>query len=107
VPYVVPQEHGHHEDTRWLVLCDADGAGVRITGPRRFGFSASQYRVEDLWAARHTIDLAPRDEVELHLDAAHRGLGTASCGPDVLPRYRVGAGRHRLAWSLADLRDGA
>ncbi len=102
VPYVVPQEHGHHEDTRWLVLRDAEGTGVRISGPRRFGFSASQYRVEDLWSARHTSDLTPRDEVELHLDAAHRGLGTASCGPDVLPRYRVGAGRHRLAWSLAD-----
>jgi beta-galactosidase len=106
VPYVVPQEHGHHEETRWLVLCDATGAGVRISGPRRFGFSASRYRVEDLWMARHTVDLAPRGEVELHLDAAHRGLGTASCGPDVLPRYRVGAGRHRLAWSLAELGDG-
>jgi beta-galactosidase len=103
VPYVVPQEHGHHTDSRGLVLADARGAGVRIAGPRRFGFSASQFRTEDLWAARHTIDLTPRDEVELHLDAAHRGLGTASCGPDVLPRYRVGAGRHRLAWSLTDL----
>jgi beta-galactosidase len=106
VPYVVPQEHGHHEDTRWLVLCDATGAGVRVTGPRAFGFSASQHRVADLWAARHTTDLAPRDEVELHLDAAHRGLGTASCGPDVLPRYRVAGGKHRLAWSLEPVRNG-
>ncbi|MFE2035132.1 hypothetical protein ACFXBB_18155 [Streptomyces scopuliridis] len=34
------------------------------------------------------------------LDAAHRGLGTASCGPDTLPRYRLGAGAHRWSWTL-------
>ena len=26
--------------------------------------------------------------------------GTGSCGPDTLPRYRIGAGRHRFAWRL-------
>jgi beta-galactosidase len=102
VPYVVPQEHGHHTETRWAAL-EEDGpgaAGVLVTGPKRFGFSASHHRAEDLFAARHTPDLAPRAETVLHLDAAHRGLGTASCGPDALPRYRVGPGRHRLMWSL-------
>ena len=31
-------------------------------------------------------------ETVVHLDAAHRGLGTASCGPDTLPEYLVGPG---------------
>ncbi len=106
VPHAVPQEHGHHLETRWLALEDGGGAGLLVAGPRPFGFSASHHRAEDLAAALHTIDLAPRDETLLHLDAAHRGLGTASCGPDVLPRYRIRPGQHRLVWSLVPYRAG-
>jgi beta-galactosidase len=101
VPYVVPQEHGHHTDARWLSLATADGVGVLIAAAKPFGFSASQYRAEALTAALHTPDLVAHGETVLHLDAAHRGLGTGSCGPDVLPRYRVKAGIHRLMWTLA------
>ena len=39
----------------------------------------------------------------VHLDAAHRGLGTASCGPDTLPEYRLGPGTYRWGWTLRDL----
>jgi beta-galactosidase len=104
VPYVVPQEHGHHTETRWVAL-ETEGKGggrlgVLVTAKRPFGFSASHFTAEDLFAALHTTDLVPRAETILHLDAAHRGLGTASCGPDALPRYRVKPGRHRLTWSL-------
>ena len=45
----------------------------------------------------------PVAETVIHLDAAHRGLGTASCGPDTLPEYRLATGRHRWAWTLRDL----
>ena len=92
VPYVVPQEHGHHTETRWLSLATEDGVGVLVAGAKPFGFSASQYRAEDLSAALHTPDLVARGETELHLDAAHRGLGTASCGPDTLPALPRKAG---------------
>jgi beta-galactosidase len=101
VPYVVPQEHGHHTETRWLALASDAGVEVLVGAPRPFGFSASHHRAEDLTAALHTCDLVARDETVLHLDAAHRGLGTGSCGPDALPRYRIRPGRHRLVWSLA------
>jgi hypothetical protein len=43
-------------------------------------------------------DLTPLDRpevTELHLGWT-RGLGTGSCGPDALTRYRIGAGRRRL-----------
>ena len=101
VPYVVPQEHGHHTETRWLSLATDDGVGVLIACAKPVGFSASQYRAQDLSAALHTPDLVAHGETVLHLDAAHRGLGTGSCGPDTLPRYRVKPGTHRLTWTLA------
>ncbi len=51
--------------------------------------------------ALHTTDLPTRPETFVHVDAAHRGLGTASCGPDTLTRYLVRPGRHRWRWTLA------
>ena len=45
----------------------------------------------DMENARHTCDLAPRDYITLNLDHKHRGLGSASCGPDVLPQYDIQA----------------
>jgi beta-galactosidase len=89
VPYIMPQEHGHKTDVRWLSLTNAQGFGVQVTGNPTLEFSASHFTADDLFSARHTIDLKPRDEVFLNLDHAHRGLGTASCGPDALEQYRL------------------
>jgi beta-galactosidase len=41
----------------------------------------------------------PPDGCVVHIDAAHRGLGTASCGPDTLPAHRIRPGPHRWAWT--------
>ena len=38
--------------------------------------------------------------------ARKRGLGTASCGPDTLPQYRIPAGTHRFAYRLRPYRIG-
>jgi beta-galactosidase len=51
--------------------------------------------------ATHDVELAPRAETVVHLDVAHRGLGTASCGPDTLPEYLVGPGTYEWSWSLS------
>jgi beta-galactosidase len=60
----------------------------------------SHFTAADLTAATHDVDLVARPEVIVHVDVAHRGLGTLSCGPDTLPRYRVGPGRYRFTWML-------
>jgi beta-galactosidase len=33
----------------------------------------------------------------------HRGVGTASCGPDTLPQYLVPTGRHTWTWTITTL----
>ncbi|MEM0913291.1 MAG: glycoside hydrolase family 2 TIM barrel-domain containing protein [Planctomycetota bacterium] len=115
VPYVLPQEHGLKTDVRWLELKDdASGRTLRWTPlpgtaqPRGLAscvdglclFSASRYTPADLTAAYHTHELTPRDETILCLDHAHRGLGTASCGPDTLPTYKVPPGTYRWSYRL-------
>ncbi len=99
-PYVRPQENGGRTDVRWLTLTAPDGRGLRLDLHRPLHVSATHFRAEDLAAATHDIDLVARTETIVHLDAAHRGLGTASCGPDTLPRYLVGPGTYRWRWTL-------
>ena len=48
----------------------------------------------------------PGGGVTMHLDAWHRGLGTLSCGPDTLPEYRIGPGRHRFTWAATPVHVG-
>jgi beta-galactosidase len=102
VPYIRPQENGGHAEVRWLRLSDGDGRSVRIALERPGQVSATHYRAADLAAATHDVELTPRPETIVHLDAAHRGLGTASCGPDTLPEYLIGPGTYRWSWSLGD-----
>ncbi|HLZ84667.1 MAG TPA: glycoside hydrolase family 2 TIM barrel-domain containing protein [Caulobacteraceae bacterium] len=99
VPYVVPQEHGNKTGLRWMELTGG-AAAVRFTPSEPCEGSATRFTPEDLFAARHTTDLAPRAEVIVNLDVRQRGLGTGSCGPDTLERYRIGAGDHELAFEI-------
>ena len=79
-PYVRPQENGYKTDTRWLVLTDHQGIGLKITGMPMFEFSALNYSIDDLDQGtkknyRHTNDLELRDFVELMVDYKQMGVG--------------------------------
>ena len=93
VPYILPQEHGAHCDVRWCALHDGE-VGLLMAGSPQPIISALHHSAQDLTAAFHTNELTPRPEVYVHLDIAHRGLGTASCGPDTLESYRLPGGTH-------------
>lgn len=100
VSYIMPQEHGHKTDVRWLTLTDKSRTGLRVEGNPTIEFSASHYTAADLFAARHTTDLSPRPQVILNLDHTQRGLGTASCGPDTLEKYRLLARSYQFTYHL-------
>jgi beta-galactosidase len=98
-PYAVPQEHGNKTELRWIEAA-SPAAAVRFTPAALCEGSLSRFAPEDLFAAAHTTDLTPRAEVRVNLDVAQRGLGTASCGPDTLERYRISAGAHRFCFEI-------
>jgi beta-galactosidase len=102
VPYIRPQESGGRADVRWLELSGSDGRTVRVELDDPAQVTVSRYSAEDLTDATHASDLQPSGRLFVTLDAAHRGLGTASCGPDTLPAYRVGPGERRLTWTVWD-----
>jgi beta-galactosidase len=98
--YAFPQENGCRSDVRWATLTTARGTGVRFEGRPLLQFTARPWTTEDLDAARHPTDLVPDDDViHVNLDLAQHGLGSASAGPGVLPRYelRAAPARFRVA----------
>jgi beta-galactosidase len=99
-PYVFPQENGARVDVRWATLTGPDGRGIRVTGDPTFILTARRWTSEDLDAARHTHHLRPRDRVYVNLDAAHHGIGTASCGPGVQPQYQLRPGKFAFGLTL-------
>ena len=90
--YIKPQSMGERCDVEWMTFTDDKGEGIRIRKTEgNLGFSALHYTDEDLWQTKykHELNKIYRPEIILHLDAAMRGLGNASCGPGPLPKYEL------------------
>ncbi|MEV7286251.1 glycoside hydrolase family 2 TIM barrel-domain containing protein [Streptomyces sp. NPDC093252] len=85
-PYVRPQENGARPGVRRAEL-----GGLRIEGDPEFWFTARRWTSEQLDAAEHPSDLVPGGTVWVTLDHGQQGIGSQSCGPGVLPPYRLTA----------------
>jgi beta-galactosidase len=84
-PYLMPQENGHRAEVRWATL-----GALRVEGVPHFGLTVRPWTSEALASAKHPPDLTPDpDWVWVNADLAQQGLGSASCGPGVLPQYRL------------------
>ena len=103
VPYIMPQEHGHTVDTRWLTLTDATGHGFAIRADGLFEFNALHHSDAALERAADTVSLNADATVHLSLDAGMRGLGTGLF-VDTLPEYLLNARTYHFTFSIAPLR---
>lgn len=90
-PYIFPQENGNRMGIRTLILRNVHGNGLRVDGGPQFSFTARRWTTESIAAARHTSELSATARIWLNLDYAQNGLGSGSCGPGVLPPYRLEA----------------
>ena len=92
-PTIRPQEAGNHLDLVDLRIGDGERTlVVTRTGPEPLSFSLAPASAEEMTAAGHWDDIAS-DRRWLHLDAFQHGIGSRSCGQDVLPQYS-GSPRH-------------
>lgn len=87
-PYIVPQENGSHEDTRYLTLTDQSGRGLMIMG-NRFAFSAHHYTPEQLGGTQHNDEICTGEFTQVLLDGAMGPLGSNSCGPEPQKALRL------------------
>ena len=101
VPYSRPQETGHRAELRILEISDTSAVRLRLaTIPdecgHRPGFTLTPHTPQEIDRAEHPYELPAGDHSYLFLDAAVHGLGSRSCGVDVLPRYALWPSRHHL-----------
>lgn len=98
-PYLLPQENG----TRGGVIeMEISGpAGTVRTSHFSLHMNVARHSVEELEAADHWWKLLPSTKTVVHLDIAHRGVGTAALGPDTRPEYRLRGDHYRWQWRLA------
>lgn len=84
VNYVRPQEHGNHTRATYLNV----GKKLVFSG-KNFEFNVSKYSIEQLWLAKHTDEIGESKATNIRIDYKVSGIGSASCGPDLEPQFRL------------------
>ena len=85
--YINPQENGSHYDCDYVELANGQ-FGMAVAAPKAFSFNASIYTQEELESAEHNFELVESESTVLCLDYALNGIGSNSCGPVVIDKYR-------------------
>ena len=90
--YLRPQSMGNRMDLRKLALADDKGNTIYVETEGNVAFSTLYWTDQELKAKSHNWELTIDDEpanrtIYAHFDCAQRGVGSGSCGPDVLSKY--------------------
>ncbi|UJF15779.1 DUF4981 domain-containing protein [Jeotgalibaca sp. MA1X17-3] len=103
--YVYPQENGNRSEVGWAKFTDRRGNGLEIKNEKKFQFSVRHYTQDNLDQAQHSYNLKRKDEIYLYIDYAQNGIGSASCGPDVLPKHELKLADFRFSFQLHSQRE--
>ncbi|MDR1399339.1 MAG: DUF4981 domain-containing protein [Treponema sp.] len=99
--YIKPQENSSHWACDFLRVKGAQG-GLEVfsEGTKPFCFNASVYTQEELAAKAHNFELSASGYTVLCLDYAQSGVGSNSCGPGLLEKYRFNEQRFSFVLNL-------
>ena len=81
----MPQEHGNHTNCKRLEVANA----MTVHSSKAFEFNISQYSTDELTRAMHIDELPVSDKVSMRIDYKNSGIGSNSCGPMLLEKYRL------------------
>ena len=93
---VIPQDNCNQSGVRWASVSNVEGIGFLMSGKKEMNFSAYPYDDAEITKARHLNELDEADFVTVNFDALVTGLGTATCGPGILPQYVATSGIYRF-----------
>jgi len=88
VNYIYPQENGHREEIKWFSTGKA-GHSLLFTSDQPVGINIQEYTQEHLEQARHISELEKEDDIIVHIDYRHSGLGSNSCGQEQSDEVKV------------------
>ncbi|MDP3953121.1 glycoside hydrolase family 2 TIM barrel-domain containing protein, partial [Microbacterium sp.] len=100
VPYLRPSESGTRGEVSRVELA-GDAGMIEVSSSTPLHVSVGRHSHSELESADHWWELPSRDVTVVHLDAAHRGVGTALLGPDTKPAHRLHGSQYAWQWTLA------
>ena len=83
--YIMPQEHGNHTNCKELHIKN----GLDFYADDVFEINVSKYSTEALTKAMHIDELKDNAAVNIRIDYKNSGVGSNSCGPELLDMYRL------------------
>ncbi len=93
--YLKPQENGSHYACDYVLIGDGERA-LAIESEQPFSFNLSSYTQEELTEKMHAYELNEAEDTILCIDGAQSGIGSNSCGPELLKQYRASADKLTL-----------
>lgn len=96
--YLRPQENGSHYYCKYVKLSNGNNM-LSVYGNQPLSFSASNYTIEELTNKKHNFELEEADYVTMCIDYMQSGVGSNSCGPELLPSYRLKD--RKIGWEMA------
>ena len=99
VPYVRPQEHGNHTNSKWLKI-----GKLEFAAEEQFEINVSKYSTHALTVAEHTDELVADGNTHVRIDYKVSGLGSNSCGPSLEKQYRLDEKQIHFGFSIRPLK---
>ena len=103
--YVFPQENGHRENVKWFSIGDGEN-GLLCRMENKLGLNLANYTDESLEKAQHPFEIEKSNDVIIHLDYRHSGLGSNSCGEEQLEENKVKLQDFSMAFTFSIVKNG-
>ncbi len=99
--YIKPQENSSHYGCQYLSLSDEQEHLLEVTGEEDFSFNVSEYTQEELAVKKHNFELQKSGYTVVCLDYKNSGIGSNSCGPELIKKYRLEEEKIAFEWTLS------
>ncbi|MFZ2537792.1 MAG: beta-galactosidase small subunit, partial [Oscillospiraceae bacterium] len=86
--YIKPQENSSHCNTEYVKLSNCN-TSLLATSDKSFSFNVCEYTQEELLTKSHNYELEKCGYKVLCLDYKMSGVGSNSCGPELVEKYQL------------------
>lgn len=97
--YIKPQENSSHMGCEYVRIGDTH-IRLKVESEKDFSFNVSEYTQEELASKTHHYELEKVGYTILCLDYKQSGIGSNSCGPQLLESYRFDEKEFKLSFFI-------
>jgi len=99
--YEKPMEQGNHEEVRWAKLSGKDMPSVLVQSDEKLmQVAALPHTDEQMYPVEYKIDLPASTSTVFCISTKTLGVGSASCGPQPLEKFRVFAENTSFSYTI-------